>query len=87
MKIWKWLAGAAAVVVAIAVVAIAYIYIASERLLDRHYPVPPSSIHASQGADAIVRGDRLAHAFGCTDCHRPNLEGAFILTSASGRAT
>jgi mono/diheme cytochrome c family protein len=78
MKRWKWLAGIAAVIVAIPVVAIAYIYVASERLLERNYPLPPSSVRASQDAAAIARGDRLAHAFGCTDCHRPNLEGAFI---------
>jgi cytochrome c553 len=66
------------VLVAIPVLAFAYLYIASEWLLERKYPLQPSSIHASSGAAAIARGDRLAHAYGCTDCHRPNLEGAFI---------
>ena len=78
MKIWKWAARVAAVVAASALVVVAYIYFASERLLDRKYPLPPSSLHASSGAAAVARGNRLAHAFGCTDCHRPNLEGAFI---------
>lgn len=78
MKRWRWPAGVAAVLVAIPILAVAYIYLASERMLDRKYPMPPSSIRASSGAAAIARGDRLAHAFGCTDCHRPNLEGAFI---------
>src|SRR5947209_6823314 len=78
MKIWKWAARVAAVVAAIAALAVGYVYLASEHLLDRRYPLPPSSVHASQGAAAVARGDRLAHAFGCTDCHRPDLEGAFI---------
>lgn len=78
MKVWKWAARVAAVLAAVAVLAVGYVYLASERLLDRRYPIPRSLVHASQGADAIARGDRLAHAYGCTDCHRPNLEGAFI---------
>ena len=78
MKIWRWAARGAAVVAAIALLAVAYIYFASERLLDRPYPLAPSFVRASSGATAIARGDRLAHAFGCTDCHRPNLEGTFI---------
>ena len=79
MKRWKWLITAvAAVLVGIPLLALAYIYVASEQMLDRKYPLPPSSIHAASGAAAIARGDRLAHAYGCTDCHRPNLEGTFI---------
>jgi cytochrome c553 len=78
MKRWKWPASVAALAVAISLAVVAYIYIASELLLDRRYPLPQSTVHASRGADAVARGDRLAHAFGCTDCHHPNLEGAFI---------
>jgi cytochrome c553 len=78
VKKWKWLVGGAAVLAGLSLVAIAWLYIASERLLDRHYSLPPSTIRAAQGPAAIAHGDRLAHAFGCADCHRPNLEGAFI---------
>jgi cytochrome c553 len=78
MKTWKWLFRGIAVIAGLTLLAFAYLYIASERLLHRHYPLPPSSVRAGQGAAAIAHGDRLAHAFGCTDCHRPNLEGAFI---------
>src|SRR5947209_10956815 len=78
MKIWKWTARAAAVTAALAVLALGYVFLASEHLLYRHYALPRTFVHASRSADAIARGDRLAHAYGCTDCHRPNLEGAFI---------
>src|SRR4029077_6577286 len=78
MNIWKRAAGVVAVIAGITVFAVVYIYLASGHLLDRRYPLPPSSIRASQGAEAISHGDRLAPAFCCTDCHRPNLEGAFI---------
>ena len=78
MNRWRWLVGVAAALVAIPVLALACLFVASEQLLDKHYPLPPSSLRASSGATAVARGDRLAHAFGCTDCHRPNLEGAFI---------
>lgn len=78
MKRWRWLAAVATALVAIPLLAFACVYLESQPMLDRKYPLPPSSIRASSGGAAVARGDRLAHAFGCTDCHRPNLEGAFI---------
>jgi cytochrome c553 len=74
-RIWKW-GGIALTAVAFA--GVAYVYIASERIIDRHYPLPNSSIRASTGAAAIARGERLAFVYGCADCHAHDLHGAFI---------
>lgn len=77
-RVWKWggIALAAAVVVALA--AVAYIYVASELVIDRHYPLPASGIRAATGAAAVARGERLAFVYGCADCHAHDLHGAFI---------
>src|SRR6202035_5444366 len=74
----KWAGIAAAIVAIAAVLAVAGIYVASEAIIARHFPLPASSIHASSGAAAVARGDRLAHAYGCTDCHTKNLRGTYI---------
>jgi mono/diheme cytochrome c family protein len=54
---------------------VALIHLSNHRLLDRRYPVSPSTFTASQGAEAIARGKRLADITGCTDCHGPDLRG------------
>ena len=77
-RVWKWAGIGLGVVVALALLALAYIYIASETIIARTYPLPPSHIHASRDPAAIARGQRFAAAYGCMDCHRPNLQGAFI---------
>jgi mono/diheme cytochrome c family protein len=55
-----------------------YVYIASEQMLSRTYQLPPSSVHASRDPAAVMRGGRFVQAYGCTDCHGRNLQGAFI---------
>ena len=77
-RLGKWTVRGLIAIFAIAVTALGFVYVASENLLDRRYPLPASSIHASVGPAAIIRGERLAHAFGCADCHSKNLQGAFI---------
>jgi cytochrome c553 len=57
-------------------VALAYIYLASERIIQRRYSLPPSQIHAATTAQAIANGAHLAVVAGCTGCHGEALEGA-----------
>jgi len=73
-RVWKWAGIGLAAVAALALLAIGYIYIASEWIIDRHYPIPAGIVHSSTSAASAVRGERLAHAYGCSDCHRPNLQ-------------
>lgn len=77
-KFWKWVGFGVAGLAAIAVAAAAYIYIASDRIIARAYALPASHFHASTGADAIARGQRLASAYGCADCHRKSLQGGYV---------
>ena len=74
-KILKWAGiGLSAVLIVVA----AGFYFVSERVIARIYPLPPSHIHAAQGPEAVLRGERLARAYGCSDCHGHDLHGAFI---------
>jgi cytochrome c553 len=79
MSPWqRILAISAAVVAGVALVLLAGLYIASQSIIGRTYALPASTIHAAAGADAVKRGERLAYAFGCADCHGHNLHGVFI---------
>ena len=54
----------------LALAAIAYVYLASERIIARIYPLPPSHIHASADPKVIALGEHLVRPYGCADCHR-----------------
>ncbi|MFL6688879.1 MAG: c-type cytochrome [Alphaproteobacteria bacterium] len=75
---WKWAAVAAASVAVFAIVAVAYVYLASQQIIGRTYPLPPSHIHASTAPKVIALGQHLVRPYGCADCHRPNLQGTYI---------
>ena len=62
----------------ILIAAFACLYFLSERVIAKVYPLPASHIRASRGPEAIARGERLARAYGCADCHGHDLHGAFI---------
>lgn len=74
----KWGGIALGVLAGAALAALAYVYVASELIIDRRYPLPPSHLQAATDAAAIARGGRFVQAYGCTDCHGKNLHGAFI---------
>ena len=74
-RILKW---AGIGLCAILIAAATGIYFLSERIIAKVYPLPVSHIRAAQGPEAIVRGERLARAYGCADCHGHDLHGAFI---------
>jgi cytochrome c553 len=65
-------------VVLLALIALAGVYLASQRIITRTHPLPPSRLHASSDRGAIARGKHLVAILGCTDCHRPDLQGTFI---------
>lgn len=76
--IGKGVAIAIGAVVALALAGTAYVYFASEQIIAHRYPVPPSRIHASRDPAVIALGKHLVRPYGCADCHRPNLQGAYI---------
>jgi mono/diheme cytochrome c family protein len=77
-RFWKWAGIAVAGAAVLALAAVAYVYAASEQILDRRYPLPPSHLHASTDPKVIALGQHLVRPYGCADCHRPNLQGTFI---------
>ena len=56
----------------------AYVYGSNQRLLARTYTVAPVSLVATSGPEAIERGKALADITGCSDCHRPDLQGGLF---------
>jgi mono/diheme cytochrome c family protein len=76
--ILKWSARLLGAAVVIGLIGLAAFTIASERVIDRQYPLPGSHVRASTDAASIARGARLVFAYGCADCHGPKLQGAYI---------
>lgn len=64
-------AGIAACAFAIA----AYLYVASEAMIERRYPLPPTGGLAAPLPNMIARGAHLSRIAGCSDCHGASLEG------------
>src|SRR5438105_6371074 len=78
MRFRKWIGLSLGVIAALGLAAVAYTYFASERIIDRRYPAAGSHIHASTDPKVIALGKLLVRPYGCADCHRPNLQGAYI---------
>ncbi|HXL98713.1 MAG TPA: hypothetical protein VN932_02205, partial [Rhizomicrobium sp.] len=74
----KWAALSLGAAVVIGLAGLAAFTIASERIIDRQYPLPGSHVRAATDAVSIARGARLVFAYGCADCHGPKLQGAYI---------
>ena len=71
--------GALTATLAAAVAFGGYIYSSNVRMLDRRYPRDLASITAAAGAEAVLRGKRLADLTGCTDCHGADLRGKLFI--------
>ncbi|MBV9063829.1 MAG: c-type cytochrome, partial [Alphaproteobacteria bacterium] len=77
-RFWKWAGLVLASVAVLALAAVAYVYAASEAIIAHQYPLPLSRVHASRDPKVIALGQHLVRPYGCADCHRPHLQGAFI---------
>ena len=77
-RYWKWGAVALGGLAVLAIVAVGYVYVASERIIAHGYALPASHVHASADPKVIALGEHLVRPYGCADCHRPNLQGAYI---------
>jgi mono/diheme cytochrome c family protein len=77
-RVWKWAGIALGGVAVLGLAALAYVYAASEQIISRRYPLPPSHVHASTDPRVIALGKHLVRPYGCADCHRPNLQGTYI---------
>ena len=70
------LIAAVAALLSIGLAAVAYVYVASELIIERRHPLPPSQVRASAGPDAVAKGAHLSVICGCTGCHGDALQGA-----------
>jgi cytochrome c553 len=77
-RFWKWAGIGTGAVALVALFAVAYVYIASGQIIARRHPLPSSHIHASTDLQVVALGAHLVRPYGCADCHRPNLQGAYI---------
>jgi len=55
-----------------------FVYFATERMLDRRFPVETVVMQAAAAGGAAQRGQRIARLTGCTDCHRDDLRGGLF---------
>jgi len=62
-------------VLAVVVLAWGTVFLLSERILRRHYDVPPTAVPVPDDPVAIEVGGHLARTRGCADCHGQQLEG------------
>src|SRR5689334_16869683 len=77
-RFWKWAGIGLGAILVLASIGIGYLYVASERIIARTWPLPPSHVHASTVPGVIALGKHLIRPYGCPDCHRPNLQGTYI---------
>ena len=52
------LIAAVAALLSIGLAAVAYVYVASELIIERRHPLPPSQVRASAGPDAVAKGSK-----------------------------
>jgi len=79
-RILRWLGIFVIGVVGLVVVAIAYVYISSERIINRTYAIPGTSIAIPSDSASIAEGQRLAMIRGCYGgCHGAEAEGSVFI--------
>jgi mono/diheme cytochrome c family protein len=78
-KAVKALILAAGLIVAAAVGMAGLVWLQSEAVIERRYPLPSTTVVASQETKAIARGAHLIEIAGCADCHGDNLEGRLMV--------
>ncbi len=72
LSVAVWTLGILALVVALA---LAWVWQGSERILGRHWEVPPTEVTVSSDPAAAERGHHIAQTRGCFSCHGERLEG------------
>ncbi len=74
----KWSCAAACLATALAFFAPAVVWLQSEAVIESRYPLPSTTVAASDEAKAIARGAHLVAIAGCADCHGRDLEGRLL---------
>jgi len=74
----KWSLAAGGLAAGLATLVAAIIWLQSEAVIERRYPLPSTTVTASQEKKAVARGAHLIAIAGCSDCHGENLEGRLL---------
>jgi mono/diheme cytochrome c family protein len=74
----KWSLAAAGLAVGLRALVSATIWLQSEAVIERRYPLPSTTVAASDEQKAVARGAHLMAIAGCSDCHGQDLEGRLV---------
>jgi mono/diheme cytochrome c family protein len=87
-RILKWLGLGVGTLVLLALVAGGGVYVASQSVIERKYEVPLGSIEVPSDTHSLLKGERLAAVYGCTNsCHGKQMEGVAPLFNEPALAT
>jgi mono/diheme cytochrome c family protein len=75
----KWAVRVAAALVAVAVVAWVGIWVTADGILHKPHAFSAQPLTVGASGPDVARGARLAHVFGCTGCHGPDLRGTVMI--------
>jgi cytochrome c553 len=75
-RLGRWAAWGAAGIAGVLLLAAAGVWLAAGAAVNRHWPVPVSTLKVASDPGAVARGARLSMIFGCHDCHGADLTGA-----------
>jgi cytochrome c553 len=78
-RIAQWALGVLAGCVALALLAGAFAWLASESVIERHYPLLSIDVPVSDKPAVLARGFHLAKVTGCFGCHGDDLRGGRVL--------
>jgi mono/diheme cytochrome c family protein len=71
----RWGVTGLAALAGLALAAAGLAWLASESVIERHYPLLSMDVPVSDKADIVARGARLAKLTGCVGCHGDGLRG------------
>jgi cytochrome c553 len=87
-RVLKWVGLGVCVVLILAVAGVIAIYLLSQKVINRKYEAPLASIAVPTDTRALLKGERLAAVYGCTNsCHGKVGEGVAPLFNEPAIAT
>ncbi len=81
-RVLKWLVVGVGVLVLVLVVAVGGVYALSARKLSKSFDVEVRVPPIPTDPESLAEGKRLTVAFGCTECHGPDLSGQVLIDAA-----
>lgn len=79
----KIILGLVGVVILAAIVCVAGMYMITNNFINNSYEVAAENLNFSSDAEVLARGEHIAAAWGCHDCHGENLGGTMLIDDAA----